>query len=62
MTAQGASPAIFLRAVLGVDWLDAELLGELEGRSVIEQVASDLCNMFDERTNAAVEWGRYPPW
>ena len=32
------------------------------GRAVIEQVASDLCTMFDERPHAAIEWDRYPPW
>ena len=45
-----------------VDWLDAELLAALEGRAVIEQVASDLCSMFDPRPNAEIDWGRYPPW
>ena len=30
--------------------------------AVIEQMAGDLCNMFDERTNAAIEWDRYPFW
>ena len=50
-----------LGVVLAVSWLDSDLLVELEGRSVIEQVA-DLCNMFDERTNAEIEWDRCPPW
>lgn len=58
----GSTTGNLLGAVLGVYWLDAELLGELEGRSVIEQVAGDLCHMFDEGPNAAIEWNRYPPW
>ncbi len=58
----GSMTGNLLGAVLGVSWLDSDLLVELEGRSVIEQIASDLCNMFHERPSAAIEWGRYPPW
>ena len=38
------------------------LLSELEGRPVIEQMATDLCNMFDDRPDFPVDWDRYPPW
>jgi ADP-ribosylglycohydrolase len=58
----GSITGNLLGAVLGVEWLDAELLGELEGRAVIERVTNDLYYMFDERPNAAIEWDLYPPW
>ena len=58
----GSITGNILGAVLGDGWLDSELLFEPEGRAVIEQVAGDLCHMFDERPNAAIEWDRYPPW
>jgi ADP-ribosyl-[dinitrogen reductase] hydrolase len=58
----GSMTGNLLGAALGLSWLDSDLLIELEGRSVIEQVAGDLCNMFYERPNAPIEWDRYPPW
>jgi ADP-ribosylglycohydrolase len=58
----GSITGNILGAALGPSWLDCDLVGELEGRTAIEQVASDLCNMFDERPNAAIEWDRYPSW
>jgi hypothetical protein len=51
----------FLGVVLGVSWLDSDLLVELEGRPVIEQVTGDPCNMFDERPITAIDWDGYPP-
>ena len=44
-----------------MSWLDSDLLVELEGRTVTEQVASGLSYMFDERPNT-IECDRYPPW
>jgi ADP-ribosylglycohydrolase len=49
-------------AALGSEWLDAGLLDELEGSFVIEQVADDLCNQFDEKPEAATDSAKYPPW
>jgi ADP-ribosylglycohydrolase len=49
-------------AALGVEWLDAGLLGDLEGRVVIAQVAEDLCDPFDEIPEAGTDSDRYPPW
>jgi ADP-ribosylglycohydrolase len=49
-------------AALGAEWLDAALLGDLEGRSVIAQVAEDLCDLHDEIPEAAIGSDRYPPW
>ena len=45
----------------GVSWINSDLLAELEGRDVIEQVAGDLYHMFDERPNSPIEWDRYRP-
>ena len=58
----GSITGNLLGAALGVDWIDGELLGELEGRSVIEQLVSDLCNMFDDRLDSPVKWDHYPQW
>ena len=58
----GSITGNILGAALGVDWLDAELLGELEGRSVIEQLADNLYDTFIQRPDVRIEWGRYPPW
>ena len=33
-----------------------------EGRTVIEQVARDLCDMFDDPPTAGIDWGCYPSW
>jgi ADP-ribosylglycohydrolase len=50
-------------AALGVEWLDPALLGDLEGRFVIAQVAKDLCgDPLDEVPEAAIDSDRYPPW
>ena len=57
----GSMTGNILGAVPGGSWLDSDLLVELEGRPVIEQVAGDLCNMFDERPNSAIEWDLHPP-
>jgi ADP-ribosylglycohydrolase len=49
-------------AASGVEWLDAGLLSDLEGRLVIARVAKDLCDPFDEMPEAAIDSDRYPPW
>jgi ADP-ribosylglycohydrolase len=52
-----------LGAARGVHWLDADLLGQIEGRAVIEQVANDLYHaVIDRHTGSEIDWGRYPPW
>jgi ADP-ribosylglycohydrolase len=58
----GSITGNILGAALGVDWLDGDLLGELEGRSVIEQLAGNLYDTFIQRPDVRIEWGRYPPW
>jgi ADP-ribosylglycohydrolase len=45
---------------LGATAIDADLLDELEGRDVIEQVARDLYDAFDG--TGSPDWERYPPW
>jgi ADP-ribosylglycohydrolase len=45
-------------AALGEEAIDADLLGELEGRDVIEQVADDLYEAFAERRR--IPGDRYP--
>ena len=51
-----------LGTALGISWLDSNLLAELEGWSVIEQVADALSNIFNHRSSSPVDWDRYPPW
>jgi ADP-ribosylglycohydrolase len=59
----GSITGNLLGAELGVGWLDADLLGQLEGRAVIEQVANDLHDAFvDGGTGSDIDWGHYPPW
>jgi ADP-ribosyl-[dinitrogen reductase] hydrolase len=55
----GSLTGNLLGAALGVDWLDDSLLAQLEGRSIIEQVGSDLYDAFVEPHNG-VRWERYP--
>jgi ADP-ribosylglycohydrolase len=47
---------------LGVGWLDAELLRDLEGSAVIEQVANDLYEAFQSGADVDRNWERYPPF
>jgi ADP-ribosylglycohydrolase len=58
----GSITGNLLGAALGVEWLDADLLEQLEGRTVIERVADDLYDTFVSMSRAAFESGRYPPW
>jgi ADP-ribosylglycohydrolase len=57
----GSITGNLLGAALGVDWLDVTLLGELEARSVIEQVGGDLYEAFVDGGNG-IALDRYPPW
>jgi ADP-ribosylglycohydrolase len=54
----GAICGNLLGAALGEEAIDADLLGELEGREVIGQVAEDLYRAFAERR--PIPGGRYP--
>ena len=58
----GSITGNILGAALGTDWLDAELLGELEGCSVIEQLAGDLYDAFNDDSGFGITSDRYPPW
>jgi len=58
----GSITGNLLGAALGVEWLDADLLGQLEGRTVIERVADDLYDTFISTTSTGFESDRYPPW
>lgn len=58
----GSITGNILGAALGVDWLDATLLGELEGASVIERLANDLYDAFTEGPGSRIDWSSYPPW
>jgi ADP-ribosylglycohydrolase len=51
----GSITGNILGAALGVDWLDAELLGELEGRSVIEQLADNLYDTFIQPPDVRID-------
>lgn len=55
----GSLTGNLLGAALGAGWLDESLLAQLEGRSVIEQVGSDLYDAFMEPGNG-VQWEKYP--
>ena len=59
----GSITGSILGATLGgVEWIDADLLQQLEGRAEIEQVAHDLCDAFDPDADRDPDWDRYPPW
>jgi ADP-ribosylglycohydrolase len=58
----GSITGNLIGAARGVDWIDASLLGELEGRSVIEQIASDLFHGHDDGPDSPMDWDRYPEW
>jgi ADP-ribosylglycohydrolase len=58
----GSITGNILGAALGVDWLDADLVVQLEGRTVIERVADDLYDTFVSTNGAAFDSNRYPPW
>jgi len=58
----GSITGNILGAAFGSGWLDAELVGQLEGRETIEQVAKDLDDAFFGRVPVDVDWDRYPPW
>ena len=55
----GSIAGNLLGALLGVDALPADLLGQLEGRPLIETVASDLADVFVD--GRPVDSTRYPP-
>jgi ADP-ribosylglycohydrolase len=57
----GSITGNILGAALGVQWLETELLGELEGRSVIEQLAGDLYDAFIDDSGFGITSDRYPP-
>jgi ADP-ribosylglycohydrolase len=56
----GSITGNILGAHLGIDAVPSELLAGLEGRDVVEQVASDLADAFIERRQLPSE--RYPTW
>ena len=56
----GSIAGNLLGALHGVDALPADLLGQLEGRALIETVAGDLADVFVD--GRPVDSTRYPPW
>jgi ADP-ribosylglycohydrolase len=56
----GSITGNILGAIHGVNWLDPGLLGQLEGRAAIEQIANDLDDAFGG--GGDLDWDRYPPW
>jgi ADP-ribosylglycohydrolase len=58
----GSITGNLLGAALGAEWLDADLLGQVEGRTVIERVADDLYDTFISTTSTGFGSDRYPPW
>jgi len=58
----GSIAGNLLGAALGAEWLDSGMLGDLEGRAVVEQVANDLYDAFIASPSIEMDWDRYPPW